>query len=506
MGTVWSGTDELLHRSVAVKELKLAPDLPDDEAAELRERAVREARAMAVVTHPNVVMLYDVAWDGTSPFMVMELVAGQSLAKILDGHGRLDVPLLALVVDGVAAALQAAHRLDIVHRDVKPGNVLVSRHGEIKLSDFGIARNSADPTLTRTGYVLGTPAFLAPEIAVGERVTPSADLWSLGTTLFRAAEGRLPYDNADPLVILSMIINGKVPQHHQTGPIGEVISGLMVKDPARRMPLEEVRRLMHPLLREAGTNPFDRLLDPNAPAMRNGADSATRRLSRAAGVSQSQPGGQHTPASPPTTPLVNKATARRLRLIIGVVVAVILSVAGYLIVDNMGDKQEPGQGQKPVRGVPPASRDAFSVIEAEDYSRAFPGDVKTTDLKDPVNGHDFRALGPVGFGGSPTFLYQKVDFGPAPPRQFYVSSGSHAGVDPNVKIELRLDDPRSQPIGTTPIIIVGPPEYFVIKTVVMPPVTGTHDVYLTLAPEDGNPYGPTGTKDLVYLDWFRFEL
>ena len=110
MGTVWSGTDELLHRPVAVKELKLAPDLPADQAAELRERAVREARAMAVVAHPNVVMLYDVTWHGDRPFVVMELVVGQSLAKVVDRHGRLDVGPVASVVDGVAAALQAAHR------------------------------------------------------------------------------------------------------------------------------------------------------------------------------------------------------------------------------------------------------------------------------------------------------------------------------------------------------------------------------------------------------------
>jgi hypothetical protein len=440
----------------------------------------------------------------------MELVAGQSLAKILDRHGRVEVPLLALVVDAVAAALQAAHRLDIVHRDVKPGNVLVSKHGEIKLSDFGIARNSADPTLTRTGHVLGTPAFLAPEIAVGDRVTPPADLWSLGTMLFRAAEGRLSYDNPDPLVVLSTIINGKVPQHHQTGPIGAVISGLMVKDPARRMPLEEVRRLVHPLLPEAGTNPFGRLLDPNAPAMRNGADSATRRLPRdgtAAGVSQSQSGGQHPPTTPaPTTPLANKVTPRSVKVIMSVVVAVVLIVAGYLLLDNMGDKQEPEQGQDPVRGVPPDSIDAYSLIQAEDYTRAFPGNVKTTDLKDPVNGQDFRALGPVGFAGNPTFLYQKVDFGPTPPQQFFASSGTHAGVDPNVKIELRLDDPKSQPIGTIPISTTGEPGYFLAEQVMMPPVTGTHDVYLTLAPEDGNPYGWTGTKDLIYLDLFWFEL
>nr|WP_268811552.1 protein kinase [Kibdelosporangium aridum] len=508
MGTVWSGTDELLHRSVAVKELKLAPDLPEDEAADLRERALREARAMAVVTHPNVVMLYDVAWDDNSPFVVMELVPGQSLAKILNRHGRLDVPLLALVIDSVAAALQAAHRLDIVHRDVKPSNVLVSKYGEIKLSDFGIARNSADPTLTRTGYLVGTPAFLAPEVAVGERVTPAADLWSLGTTLFRAAEGRLPYDNTEPLVILSTIINGEVPQHHQTGPIGEVISGLMVKDPARRMPLDQVRQLVRPLLPAAGTNPLGHLLDPNAPAMRDGADSATRRIRSDGTASRtSQSGSRHTPTSPPTTPLANKATNRRTRVIISAAAAVVLGVAGYLIVDNMGQnqKQDPEQGQTPVRGVPPESLDAYSRIQAEQYTRAFPGNIRTSDHKDVINGHDIGAVGPIGHGGRPTLVYRKVDFGPVSPRQFYVFTLT-SGTDPNVAIELRLDDPKSPLIGRVPVSIATPPQHWLGQIAEISSVTGTHDLYLTLVPEDGDLYGATGTRDNIHIDEFYFEL
>ncbi|WP_406688768.1 serine/threonine-protein kinase [Saccharopolyspora sp. ID03-671] len=157
MGTVWYATDELLQRPVAVKEVRLAPGMPEEEAAELRERALREARAIAVLSHPNVVTLYDVAREQAEPFVVMELVPSQSLAAILDDHGALDERQLAVIADGVAAGLDAAHRAGIVHRDVKPGNVLIGDDGRLKVSDFGISRNVAEHTLTNTGILLALP-------------------------------------------------------------------------------------------------------------------------------------------------------------------------------------------------------------------------------------------------------------------------------------------------------------------------------------------------------------
>ena len=156
MGIVWAGTDELLRRPVAVKEVLLPSGMPEEEAAELRERALREARAVALVTHPNVVTLYDVAREDGEPFVVMELVPSQSLAALVSEHGALGDPQLAVVADGVAAGLEAAHKAGIVHRDVKPGNVLIGDDGRIKLSDFGIARNISERTLTSSGIMLGT--------------------------------------------------------------------------------------------------------------------------------------------------------------------------------------------------------------------------------------------------------------------------------------------------------------------------------------------------------------
>jgi eukaryotic-like serine/threonine-protein kinase len=293
MGTVWSATDEFLHRSVAVKQMRLPPGLPEEEAAELRERALREARAIAVLTHPNVVTLYDVVREAGEPFVVMELVPSNSLATIIERHGRLGDHQLAVVADGVAAALEAAHRAGIIHRDVKPGNVLVGAD-VIKLSDFGIARNVAETTITAAGVMLGTPAYIAPEIVVGSTVSASADLWSLGATLFAASEGHPPYDaHGDPLATITAVAHDPVPTPQRSGPLGEIIAGLMIKEPASRMPLAEIRSRVRPLLASASW-PFDRASGtdlPTVPARRPGTVAAwTPAADPASGALASQPG------------------------------------------------------------------------------------------------------------------------------------------------------------------------------------------------------------------------
>lgn len=275
MGTVWSAIDELLYRPVAVKEMRLPAGIPEEEAAELRERALREARAIAALTHPNVVTLYDVAREEGRPFVVMELAPARSLASVLDEHGALEDTQLALVADGVAAGLDAAHRAGIVHRDIKPGNVLIGGEERIKLTDFGIARSLSDSTITRTGTMLGTPAYIAPEIAEGHGAAAASDLWGLGATLYAAARGTPPYDaDADPLETVASVVRGPVPAPPREGPMGEVIAGLMVKDPAARTPLTEVRRRLQPLLPEPGAHPFATLLDPDVPAVRSGRERA----------------------------------------------------------------------------------------------------------------------------------------------------------------------------------------------------------------------------------------
>ena len=243
MGTVWSAHDEVLGRPVAVKEVLLPPGIPEAEADAVRERTMREARTIAALSHPNVVTLYDVAREGAAPFVVMELVASRSLAELLLA-GPLPPQQVIAVGAAVAAALQAAHAAGITHRDVKPGNVLVAHDGRIKLTDFGIARNPADQTLTATGLMLGSPAYIAPEIASGGPVSPAADLWGLGATLFSAVEGRPPYDAGTAMATVASVVQDEVPRASCSGPLAEVISGLMTKDPAHRMPLSQVRQLL----------------------------------------------------------------------------------------------------------------------------------------------------------------------------------------------------------------------------------------------------------------------
>jgi hypothetical protein len=243
MGTVWSAHDEVLGRPVAVKEVLLPPGIPDAEADALRERSLREARAIAALSHPNVVTLYDVAREGAAPFVVMELVASASLAELLR-DGALPPHRVVAIGAAVAAALQAAHAAGITHRDVKPGNVLMAHDGRIKLTDFGIARNPADQTLTATGLMLGSPAYIAPEIASGGPINPAADLWGLGATLFAAVEGRPPYDAGTAMATVAAVVHGEVPTTSCSGPLAEVISGLMVKEPARRITLSQVRQLL----------------------------------------------------------------------------------------------------------------------------------------------------------------------------------------------------------------------------------------------------------------------
>ncbi|WP_093413878.1 serine/threonine-protein kinase [Saccharopolyspora flava] len=299
MGTVWYATDELLQRPVAVKEVRLAPGMPEEEAAELRERALREARAIAVLSHPNVVTLYDVAREQAEPFVVMELVPSQSLAAILDDHGALDDTQLAVIADGVAAGLDAAHRAGIVHRDVKPGNVLIGDDGRLKVSDFGISRNVAEHTLTNTGILLGTPAYIAPEVAAGEDVTAAADLWGLGATLFAAAEGRPPYDvGDDPLATVTEVVRGPVPVLHRPGVVGDVIRALMVKDPAQRLPLTEVRRRLQHLLPEPGARPFATVLNPDSPTVRV-RQRVQQHTAQPSHPSQPMPSAQSQPSVPP---------------------------------------------------------------------------------------------------------------------------------------------------------------------------------------------------------------
>lgn len=336
MGTVWSAHDEVLGRPVAVKEVLLPPGIPDAEADALRERSLREARAIAALSHPNVVTLYDVAREGSAPFVVMELVDSRSLAELIRDGGLPDEQVISIGA-AVAAALQAAHAAGITHRDVKPGNVLVGRDGRIKLTDFGIARNPADQTLTATGLMLGSPAYIAPEIASGGRVNPASDLWGLGATLFAAVEGRPPYDAGTAMATVAAVVQDEVPTASCSGQLAEVISGLMVKDPALRMPLSQVRERLGAPPEPAGPQSLPRQRPARIPAAaRTGAAEVTGFAPRPSGQLAAEPGPLPfaTPAGPRSSAAAHRVestgTGRRIVLwALAMLLFLVTAAAGF---------------------------------------------------------------------------------------------------------------------------------------------------------------------------------
>jgi serine/threonine protein kinase len=235
MGTVWRARDEVLHREVAVKEVRAPAGLPAADVERMYARLEREAWAAARVADRNVVTVYDVATEDGRPWVVMELVRGVSLAELLDAEGPLEPQRAAHIGAEVLAALRAAHDAGVLHRDVKPANVLLENDGRVVLTDFGIAMVEGSSALTMTGEVIGSPEFLAPERALGRTPGPESDLWSLGVLLYAAVEGNSPFRQSTPLSTLRAIVDEELPPPLRAGPLTPVIEGLLRKDPAERL-------------------------------------------------------------------------------------------------------------------------------------------------------------------------------------------------------------------------------------------------------------------------------
>ncbi|MEY9990176.1 serine/threonine protein kinase [Streptomyces sp. V4I8] len=242
MGTVWRARDELLHREVAVKEVRAPHGLAASEVERMYARLEREAWAAARVANRNVVTVYDVATQDGRPWIVMELVRGISLAELLDAEGPLSPQRVAHIGAEVLAALRAAHEAGVLHRDVKPANVLMSNDGRVVLTDFGIAMVEGSSALTMTGEVIGSPEFLAPERALGRTPGPESDLWSLGVLLYAAVEGNSPFRQNTPLSTLRAIVDEELPPPRRAGPLAPVIEGLLRKNPAERLPADRAEQ------------------------------------------------------------------------------------------------------------------------------------------------------------------------------------------------------------------------------------------------------------------------
>src|SRR5436190_2957964 len=248
MGTVWQAADSLLRRDVAVKEVLLPHGMASEDRQAMYERTLREARAAAALSHPSVVQVYDVVTEGGRPWIVMELLHARSLADLIIADGPLAPRAVAKIGVALLGALEVAHSAGVLHRDVKPANVLICTDGRCVLTDFGVARMPAESNLTTPGMVLGSPHFISPERAVGGPFGPPSDLFSLGVSLFTAVEGRPPFDRGDPFERMRAGVEAPPGRPVRAGALVPVLYGLLEKEPVKRSDVPTARRALRELL------------------------------------------------------------------------------------------------------------------------------------------------------------------------------------------------------------------------------------------------------------------
>jgi len=319
MGVVWLAHDELLHREVAVKQLKL-PDLAPAASEVARTRAMREARIAARLAHPNAITVFDVVLEDDLPWIVMEYLPSRSLAALLEERGPLSPAETARIGEKIAQALAAAHAAGIVHRDVKPANVLIGHEGAVKLTDFGISRATGDVTITEAGAIAGTPAYLAPEVARGDAPDARSDIFSLGATLYAAVHNQSPYGESDNnLGLLYRAAQGRVERPTRAGSLLRPLELLLAVDPASRPTAAQAAALLEVLPTEVIPTP------KGIPVLAPPSRQAQRPTYVA------PPPTPATPVPVPATPV--PATRARPRWLVPLVVGCLLVVGAVAAVE-----------------------------------------------------------------------------------------------------------------------------------------------------------------------------
>ncbi|MGW7364227.1 protein kinase domain-containing protein [Streptomyces sp. NPDC054841] len=383
MGTVWRAVDETLGRTVAVKELRFPNSIDEDEKRRLITRTLREAKAIARIRNNGAVTVYDVVDEDDRPWIVMELVEGKSLAEAVREDGILTPRRAAEVGLAILDVLRSAHREGILHRDVKPSNVLIAEDGRVVLTDFGIAQVEGDPSITSTGMLVGAPSYISPERARGHKPGPAADLWSLGGLLYASVEGCPPYDKGSAIATLTAVMTEPLDPPKNAGPLEEVIYGLLAKDPAQRLDEAGARALLLDVLhtpeQSAGPEPSPEATrvvalpplpaEPAVPARDRAKDAADAAAERVRGALRSvrnaaakaeprptatkaaapkpEPGPAVTRTAPVRAPLTDVVPKRTLVII--AVVAVLAVLSTVLVFSLGGDDEKGGQG-KPKNG------------------------------------------------------------------------------------------------------------------------------------------------------------
>ncbi|MDE3724989.1 serine/threonine-protein kinase [Nocardiopsis sp. N85] len=372
MGRVWQGVDTLLDRPVAVKELTSPPNLPAHEVEVLRTRMLREARSAAQLSHPSIITVFDVAEEDGRPWIVMELVPGSSLGDLIRDEGAQPVGRVADIGEQMAAGLSEAHGRGIVHRDVKPGNVLINARGRTVLTDFGIAHLDGATHLTSTGLLIGSPSYLAPEIAHGHSATPASDVWSLGITLFQALEGTLPFDRPTPMATLTAIVTQELPAPVNAGPLAPLLRELCAKKPEDRPGIDTVRARLREIRDRAETVesavPVTPTLTTTAPAEEPVVETAM--------AAEAPPPEKTGPPAPRPARAERERGNRRTLLLVAAVLVVLVVAAGATLMVSMNrdgapdaglaSEQQAGAAPDEEESAPPASEEASEEGEAEE--------------------------------------------------------------------------------------------------------------------------------------------
>ena len=348
MGIVWLADDTVLQRQVAIKEVEFPPGIPPDEMETLRARVMREARAAGRLNHPNVTTIYDVVQDEGRTWIVMEYVDAPTVTQMVDREGARSVEETIAIGLQVLSALDAAHAAGIVHRDVKPSNVMVQANGRTKLADFGVAAVQGDPKITMTGLIIGSPSYMAPEQAREGRSTEATDLWGLGATLYFAVEGQPPFDRGSPIPTLTAVTHEDPRPMERAGALAPILARLLDKDPQQRPTAGELRAVLE--------------------GMGQPSHEATAAVPPPATTERLEPAHQDAPADDWTTqepaPATEDTGARssRVPLILGVVA--LLLVAGWLLSPLLqgGD----GDVAAPAPDEPAAETDADAAGDGED--------------------------------------------------------------------------------------------------------------------------------------------
>ncbi|WP_069171113.1 serine/threonine-protein kinase [Streptomyces griseus] len=399
MGKVWRAQDEVLHRTVAVKELTAGLYAAEADRAVLHARTQKEARAAARITHPGVVTVHDVIEYDHRPWIVMQYVDGPSLADATKERGEVEAREAARIGLHVLSALRAAHGAGVLHRDVKPANVLLARDGQVLLTDFGIAAIEGDSTITRTGELVGSIDYLAPERVRGGDPGPASDLWSLGATLYTAVEGQSPFRRSSPISTMQAVVTEEPPPPMRGGALEPVITALLRKDPADRPTAEEAERMLLDAME--GRKP--RAAQAHVPTQRmsgedlrafSAPDGATAHLARPLPPPPTAP---HTPA-PPTRR--GRGRWRTAALVIALA-ALIGGAAGLVAMKYADDRgsTDDGSGERTATGPEtpgpsPSARDSGTSPSAEDATGSSGGNAQP--VKDLPDGWH-RVQDPEGF-------------------------------------------------------------------------------------------------------------